>query len=88
MVSRKKLPKLKIKKHFGGLLQEERIYDFEEARTFLINYWPSEHWAGVMVAVEGQLVHSYDELVQLATQERYKDREFIEVGLYPQVAGG
>ena len=82
------LPKLKIKKHFGGYPLEERICDFEQARDFLANYWHSEHWAGALVGVDGQLIHSYEELVQLATQDCYKDKELIEVGIYPQAGGG
>ena len=83
-----RLPKLKIKKHFGGGPQEEKICDFEQAQDFLVNYWPSEHWAGVLIAVDGQLIHSCEELCQLAAQERYKDKEFVEVGIYPQAGGG
>ena len=83
-----KVPKLRIKKHFGGWPPEERVCDLEQARDILLPYWPSEHWAGALVGVEGQLIHSYEELVQLATQDNYKDREFLEVGLYTQAGGG
>lgn len=82
------LPKLKIKKHFGGGPAEEKICAFGQARDCLGGYFPSQHWAGVLVAVDGQLIHSYEELLQLATQEDYKNREFIEVGIYPQAGGG
>jgi len=78
-----KSPKLKIKKHFGGSRLEEKICDFEQAQYLLLNWWDS-----VIVAVEGQVIHSYEELVQLATQDCYKDKEFLEVGLYPQAGGG
>lgn len=77
------LPKLKIKKHFGGYPLEEKICEFEQAQNFLSNYW-----ASVIVAVEGQVTRSYEELVQLATKDCYKDKEFLEVGLYPTAGGG
>ena len=78
-----KLPKLKIKKHFGGYPLEEKICDFEQAKDFLFNYGGS-----VIVAVERQVTHSYEELVQLATQDCYKDKEFLEVELYTRAGGG
>jgi hypothetical protein len=73
-----RLPRLKIKLPAGNL--DEYIYDLEEARDVL-NF--SE---GVFI-VDGQWVHSYNEIVNLARQERFKDREFIEVE-WLQVMGG
>ncbi|MFC1928804.1 hypothetical protein ACFLWC_07195 [Chloroflexota bacterium] len=81
------LPKLKIKKHFGQPV-EEKICDLEEAQYFLLNYLPSAHGAGILVTVEGQLIHSYEELVRIANQDFYKDKEFLEVGIYPALGGG
>jgi hypothetical protein len=41
-----------------------------------------------IILVEGQRVYSYDELVQLASQDKYKNKEFIEVvGILP-ISGG
>jgi hypothetical protein len=72
------LPKLKIKLPSGN--PDEYVYDLEEARDVL-NF--SE---GVFI-VDGQWIHSYNEIVSLARQERFKDREFIEVE-WLQVMGG
>jgi hypothetical protein len=72
------LPKLKIKLPEGN--PDEYIYDLEEARDVL-NF--SE---GVFI-VDGQWVHSYNEIVSIARQERFRDREFIEVE-WLQVMGG
>jgi len=42
-----------------------------------------------MVMVEGSLVRSYEELVQIASQDDYRDREFLNVELLPMfVLGG
>lgn len=39
--------------------------------------------------VEGHLVRSYEELVQFASQDDQKDKEFLEVELLPiAVVGG
>jgi hypothetical protein len=73
-----RLPKLKIKLPSGN--PGEYIYDLEEARDVL-NF--SE---GVFV-VDGQWIHSYNEIINLARQDRFKDREFIEVE-WLQVMGG
>ncbi len=83
-----KLPRLKIRKYFGGGPQEEKVCEFEQARELLANYWPSDQWAGVLVAVDGQLIHSHEELRRLASKEPYRDKEFIQVGIYPQAGGG
>jgi hypothetical protein len=41
-----------------------------------------------MIMFEGKRVRSYDELVQLVSQDKYKGQEYIEiVGILP-VAGG
>jgi hypothetical protein len=38
--------------------------------------------------VEGEVIHSYEELIRLASQDRYKDRDFLEVQMETVVAGG
>lgn len=41
-----------------------------------------------IVVVEGQRVNSYDELIQLASRDSYKNKDYIEVVLLPAIAGG
>jgi hypothetical protein len=41
-----------------------------------------------MVLVEGRRVKSFDELVQLVSQDGYKSKEFIEVVLLRAIEGG
>ncbi len=75
-----RLPKLKVKRIPFGYSNEE-ICDFEQAQNF-------SYAQGTFVMVEGQVVNSYEELVQLAAQDDYKDREFLEVMLVPSVDVG
>ena len=67
-----RLPKLKIKLPLG--YPSEDVCDLEQAK-YRLNFD-----AGIFL-VEGQRVHSYDELVQLATQDKYKNKEFLEIEL-------
>ncbi len=46
------------------------------------------NFKGGMILVEGKRVRSYDELVQLAAQEKFKNKEFIEVVLLRTLSGG
>ena len=73
-------PKLKVTHLIDGQRSEE-IFDFEQAPQFLFNY-------DVIVAVEGEVVRTYEELVQLATRDNFKDRDFLEVQMETVIAGG
>lgn len=73
------LPKLKIKLPLGT--SSEDVCELEQAK-YRFNFDD-----GVLL-VEGQTVHSYDELVQLATQDNYKNKEFLEVVLLQVIDGG
>jgi len=75
-----KLPKLKVRT-IRELELVEEVLDIEQAKYLVL--------ATAHVLVEGQRIISYEELVQLASQEMYRDREFLEVILLPiEVAGG
>ncbi len=74
-----RLPKLKVKMHIGH--SSEEISDFEQGR-----YLPfSDH---VLILVEGQVINSYEELVQLVAQDCYKDKESLEVVVTSAIGGG
>jgi hypothetical protein len=75
-----RFPKLKVTHWVDGQPSQE-ILDFEQAPYFLFNY-------DVLVAVEGEVMHSYEELVQLASQDHYKDRDFLEVRVETIIGGG
>lgn len=76
-----KLPKLKVQSPFGSE-NEGDICDLEQAKNRF------DYGSETVVLVDGQIVNSYEELVQIAAQERYKDKEFLEVVLLPLIAGG
>ncbi len=61
--------------------RSEEMIDFEQAPHFLFNY-------DVIVAVEGEIIRTYEELVQLASRDRFKDRDFLEVQMETVIAGG
>ena len=97
-----KLPKLKIKYPFG--YPTEIICELEEIEHRFrygdeVQIGPPgqvaqakyrfSYGGDVLVMVEGNLVRSYEELVQLASQDEYRDRELLEVELLPMaVVGG
>ena len=75
------LPKLKIKLPFGN--PDEEIVDLEQARYRF-------HFGGDMVVlmIDGRAPQSYEELVQLVTQDKYKDKEFIDAEMLVEAATG
>lgn len=75
-----KLPKLKVQ-GFRSDVSEE-IRDFEQAKLF-----PFSHH-DLVVVVEGEVVNSYEDIVQIVAQERYKDKEYLEVAFVPMIEGG
>jgi len=73
------LPKLRIK--LPGTDREEYICTLEEARTII-------KFDEAIFMVEGQGVHSYDALVNVALQDKFRGREYIEVVWLHMVDGG
>lgn len=65
-----KLPKLKIKSPFG---YPDEICDLKQAEHRF------DYGRDMLFAAGGQVVHSYEELVQLAAQDIYKEQEFLEL---------
>ena len=72
------MPKLLVKV-FGD--PGEDICELEEARYLLV-------FADRIVVVDGQDVHSYEELVKVVSQDKYRDQEFVEVVQIPAIQGG
>ena len=75
-------PKLLIKKFFGSSTIQQTIVTLEEAKSHLSYFWTQDGSSDVIVSVNGQDVHSYEELVAVASQDRYKKSAFVEVGLF------
>jgi PDZ domain-containing secreted protein len=74
-----RLPKLKVKLPASYLGEE--VFELEEAKDIL-------NFDEGIIMVEGQTVHSYDDFVQLITQQKYKNLEFIEIVVLPIIVGG
>ncbi len=77
------LPKLKVKydteDEYG-----EKLIEIEQAKDFFYGFEDGQP----LVVLEGQAVYSYKELIQLASQDCYKDREFLNVELRRIALGG
>jgi hypothetical protein len=73
------LPKLKIK--LPGDDGKEYIFTLEEARNII-------KFDEAIFMVEGQGVHSYDALVNVASQDKFRGREYIEVVWLHMIDGG
>ena len=74
-----RLPKLKIKLPSG--VPNEYVCELEQAKDLL-------NFDEAIFLINGQGVHSYDELVKIAMQDKYRDQEFIEVDLLQPLEGG
>ena len=72
------MPKLLIKV-FGD--PGEDMCELEEAKYLL-------DFSSQIIVIDGQQIRSYDELAKVASQEKYRNREFIEVVQVPAVSGG
>jgi hypothetical protein len=75
-------PKLRIRKYFGSSSLQEMIFSLDEARDFLAYFFTKDGGQNILIAVEGQMVESFDQLVAIANQDKYKTNNFVEVGLY------
>ncbi len=75
-------PKLRIKKYFGSATIEQMELTMEEAKSQLGYFWTQDGGSNIVVSIDGQPIKSYDELAKLATQDKYKNNAFIDVGLF------
>jgi hypothetical protein len=74
-------PKLRITFPFSNV--ECDVCELEQARHRLD--WSSDVY---IITVNNQVMGSYDELVHFATQDRFRNVDFLEVRLIPYVEGG
>jgi len=75
------LPKLRIRVPSENTAPE--ICSLEQAQ-YRFN-WQIEPF---LISVEGQFIKSFEDLLDLAKQDLFKDREFLEVELVPWLDGG
>ncbi len=75
-------PKIIIKKYFGSASIQQMTLDLEEAKGYLDYFWSEDGKTNIIISIEGQQLHSYEELIALVSQDKYKNAAFIEVGLF------
>ena len=72
--------KLKVKLPYGN--QADIICELADAKSRL------NFGSEIVVVAEGQVIKSFDELIEIANREDLKKKEFIEVKLFPLYSGG
>jgi len=77
-----KLPKLRVK-WFVEPFRETTI-DFEKAK-YSLPFGPPYN---LSIIFDGQVINSYDELVELTNKEHNRDKEFLEVVVVIPRGGG
>ena len=75
------LPKLKVTWRLLGREGEETTCDLEQMQDVFDNRMV------VFTLEEGEMLRTYEDLVELVAQDRYKDKEFLAI-LVTTVAGG
>jgi hypothetical protein len=75
-------PRLTIKKYFGNASLDQMELSLADAKSQLDYFWTKNGGSNVIVAIDGKKLRSYEELVELVNQDRYKNKSFIEVGLF------
>ncbi|MFO7773974.1 MAG: hypothetical protein R6V59_08620 [Dehalococcoidia bacterium] len=80
------LPKLKVTWWSLESPGRETICDFEQAKDTIFGSSSNRTWS--VALAEGQAINSYQELVQLASQEEHKDKELFSIALIVSVIGG
>jgi hypothetical protein len=76
------ITKIRIIKYFGSATIQQMIMDLNEAKGHLEYFWTKDGGSNIIVSVDGQAIKSYDELLTVAAQDRYKNSAFIDVGLF------
>jgi hypothetical protein len=75
-------PQLVIKKYFGSASIQQMSFNLEEAKGYLDYFWSEDGSTNIIVSIDGHQLRSYEDLVALVSQEKYKGLSIIEVGLY------
>jgi hypothetical protein len=75
-------PKVRIIKYFGSATIQQTELDLSDAKSQLEYFWTKDGGSNITVSVDGQNLKSYDDLLAIAAQECYKNKAFIDVGLF------
>ena len=74
-----KSPKLKIKNTLHNV--SEGVHELEKGRDLPF----CEH---ILIVVEDYVINTYEELLDLAAQDNYKDKEFLDVKILDVLSDG
>jgi hypothetical protein len=76
------LPKLRVDwSNYGR--REEEVFDLEQAEERIFAYA-----RGIAVAIEGELITSYEDLLEVVREERFRNRPEIKVKPFPAMLAG
>lgn len=75
-------PRLKISKYFGGASIQQSEINLDEANSVLGYFWTKDGSSNIVVSVDGYKMKSFEDLQNLASQDRYKNKAYINVGLF------
>ena len=78
-----KLPKIKIKWWALELKKEETFDSPEQVKDLLFNNRERAH-----IVAEGQVINSYEELVNMMTQDQYKYKETLNIIVFSSAISG
>jgi hypothetical protein len=73
---------LRIKKYFGSSTIQQDTITLEEAKGQLAYFWTKDGGSNIIVSVDGHAIKSYEELVSVVSQDKYKNNAFVDVGLF------
>jgi hypothetical protein len=76
------LPRLRITKYFGSSAMQHMEFNLDEAKSYLGYFWTKDGSSNIIISVDGQTLNSYEDLIAVASQDRYKNKAFVEVGLF------
>ncbi len=75
-------PSIRISKYFGGSSMQQSVISLQEAKDQLKYFFTKDGGTNITVAVDGQVIKSYEDLVALAADEKYQEIACIDVGLF------
>jgi hypothetical protein len=75
-------PIVRISKYFGAASIQKEEVSLAEAKGALQYFWTQEGSKNIIISVDGQQLSTYDELVALASTDKYVKKAYLDVGLY------
>jgi hypothetical protein len=67
-------PNIRISKYFGTASIQKMVMSLEESREYLQYFWTPEGGHNIIISIDGQTLKSYEDLLKIASDEKYKNR--------------